>query len=266
MTLIVAHRGASAEAPENTLAAFRKSIEAGAEGVEFDVRLTKDAVPVVFHDPTLRRIGGVDDRIADLNFEDLANIDVGSWLGRVKSRGKSEFSRARPTSLRLSDFRDERIPKLAAVLELFENAPGPVFVELKCDRPEDAGPLVEAASKVIAASRVPVSRIIVKSFELSALPLVVRALPGAARAALFAPRLVRLIHRGGMVETARRFEATHLSLHRSLVGRRTAREANEAGMPVTAWTVDSPDWLNRRLELGLYAVISNDPARLLAAM
>ena len=55
--LIIAHRGASALAPENTFAAFQKAIEDGAEGIEFDVRLSKDGVPVVFHDPDAKSSG-----------------------------------------------------------------------------------------------------------------------------------------------------------------------------------------------------------------
>ncbi|MGH9821391.1 MAG: glycerophosphodiester phosphodiesterase, partial [Pyrinomonadaceae bacterium] len=55
--LIIAHRGASAQAPENTLAAFRSAIDAGADGIEFDVRLSKDGRAVVIHDGTLERTG-----------------------------------------------------------------------------------------------------------------------------------------------------------------------------------------------------------------
>jgi glycerophosphoryl diester phosphodiesterase len=255
--LIVAHRGASAAAPENTLAAFRKGLEEGADGVEFDVRLTRDGVPVVFHDSTLSRVAGIDRRIADLNYKELADIDVGSWFDRMK-----QGATAPPASRDLgrSTFQDERIPTLAAGLELFENETGPVYVELKCDRPADIGPLVAAAGAVIQASNVPSGRIIVKSFELSALPLVRRMLPDVAAAALFAPKLARLFRPSGIVRTAARFEATHLSLHRSLVGRRIVDRAGQAGMPVTAWTVDNPAWLARRLDLGLFAVITNDPA------
>ena len=64
--LIIGHRGASAVAPENTLAAFREAVAVGADGIEFDVRLTRDGVPVVIHDRDLRRTGGLPHRIADV--------------------------------------------------------------------------------------------------------------------------------------------------------------------------------------------------------
>ncbi len=72
--LIIAHRGASALAPENTLAAFQKAIEDGAEGIEFDVQLAKDGVPVVFHDFKLERIGRKKDRVADFTSRGTAKF------------------------------------------------------------------------------------------------------------------------------------------------------------------------------------------------
>src|ERR687897_900990 len=80
LPLIIGHRGASAVAPENTMAAFRKAIEAGADGIEFDVRLSRDGLPVVIHDDSLRRTGSRPERIADLNAEDLRKVNVGSWF------------------------------------------------------------------------------------------------------------------------------------------------------------------------------------------
>ena len=62
--LIIGHRGASAVAPENTMAAFGEAIDVGADGIEFDVRLTRDGVPVVIHDGTLRRTGGLPDPVS----------------------------------------------------------------------------------------------------------------------------------------------------------------------------------------------------------
>ena len=70
-TKVWAHRGASAYAPENTLEAFLLAAEQGADGVELDVQLTKDGVPVVFHDWDLKRAAGVDRKIRDCTFEEL---------------------------------------------------------------------------------------------------------------------------------------------------------------------------------------------------
>ena len=98
--LIVAHRGASALAPENTLAAFRRAVDDGADGIEFDVRLAKDNAAVVFHDSTLIRTAQTDGRVSDFTSSELSEFDVGSWFNRMSRK------RANPV------FADEHIPTL----------------------------------------------------------------------------------------------------------------------------------------------------------
>ncbi|MEM2201774.1 MAG: glycerophosphodiester phosphodiesterase [Ignisphaera sp.] len=107
--LIIAHRGASAYEPENTLTAFRRAVAMGTDAVEFDVRRSKDGVPVVVHDEDLKRIAGVDKRVSDLTLEELKKIKV---LGR------------------------EFIPTLDEVLSEFGNKI-PLFVEVKDEGIED---------------------------------------------------------------------------------------------------------------------------------
>ena len=80
--LVIAHRGASFDAPENTLAAFERALADGADGLEFDVRLAADGVPVVIHDATLRRTAGRQVSIASLSSSALASVEVGSWFNR----------------------------------------------------------------------------------------------------------------------------------------------------------------------------------------
>src|ERR1043165_6037208 len=74
--LIIAHRGASAERPENTLAAFRRALALEADGIDLDGHLTRDGVPVVFHDATLRRLTGVRGRVARKTWPELARLRV----------------------------------------------------------------------------------------------------------------------------------------------------------------------------------------------
>ena len=119
--LIIAHRGASAAAPENTEAAFQMAIDAGTDGIEFDVQLAKDGVPVVIHDDNLTRTGGRDDRVAGLTSRQLAEIDVGSW-----------FNAKRP-KLANAEFANEGVPTLERVLDQLVNIDGPIYIELKAD-------------------------------------------------------------------------------------------------------------------------------------
>ncbi len=87
--LIIAHRGSSAHAPENTLAAIKRALDDGAEGVEFDVRITREEIPVVFHDPDLKRIEGSEDRIEELTLNELAKVDPGRWFDQNNPEKKN---------------------------------------------------------------------------------------------------------------------------------------------------------------------------------
>src|SRR6186713_716788 len=80
LPLIIAHRGASALAPENTLAAFERAIEDRADGIEFDVRMAKDSVPIVFHDSTLQRMAQKKIRMSALTSTELQTLDIGAWF------------------------------------------------------------------------------------------------------------------------------------------------------------------------------------------
>ncbi len=79
--LIIAHRGDVSNAPENTLPAFQRAYESGADGVELDVRLTRDGQLVVFHDRSLKRIGGMRGLVTNVSLDEIRSLDVGEWFG-----------------------------------------------------------------------------------------------------------------------------------------------------------------------------------------
>lgn len=81
--VIFAHRGASAYAPENTLAAFQLAYEQGADGIELDAKLSADGEVVVMHDATLKRTTGVDGKVKELSFREIQRLDAGGWKGQV---------------------------------------------------------------------------------------------------------------------------------------------------------------------------------------
>jgi len=250
--LIIAHRGSSARAPENTMAAFQMAIQDGAEGIEFDVHLANDSVPVVIHDDDLRRTGSRPERVADVTSSELATVDVGSWFNtKYPDLADSEFS-------------SQTVPALVEVLDLLKDFNGLIYIELKCDD-KNCIDLVAAVCEVIRDSpKLP--KIIIKSFKLGAMPEVRHCLPSVATAALFAPEvMLYLRRREHIVALAREFGADQLSVHYSLITPRLCRLAAEAKMPLTVWTVDDPVWVMRRRNLSIRAVITNDPARMLAA-
>ena len=251
MPLIIGHRGASAHAPENTLASFQMAIDAGADGVEFDVQLAKDGVPVVIHDATLKRTGGRNDGVAALTSKELGKIDAGSW-----------FNKKYPKQSNL-DFVKQRVPTLAQLLLLLKRSDGLIYIELKAT---DANyrELAKAVCNVIGDSPL-LPRIIVKSFKLAAIPEIRHHLPQVQTAALFAPQIMDYLRRRKyIIAMAREFGAHQISLHHSLITKKLTALAAQAAMPVTIWTADNPKWLKRCHKLGIGALITNDPAAMLA--
>lgn len=226
------------------------AIDTGADGVEFDVQLAKDGVPVVIHDTTLKRTAGRAANVADLTSAALANMDVGSWFNkRFPHRARAEFE-------------SEGIPTLESVLALHANKTGPIYIELKCDE-TNFKPLAAAVCEVIRDSPM-LSRMIVKSFRLAALPEIRCLLPSVKTAALFEPSILTMLRgRRQIVALAREFGADQLSLHKSLVTSKMTALAADAGMPVTVWTADNTKWIERCRRRGIGSLITNDPAALL---
>ncbi len=78
---VIGHRGAAGYAPENTLASIRAAADLGVKWVELDVKLTKDNIPIIFHDDDLMRTTGVAGLVAETSYADIRELDVGSWYG-----------------------------------------------------------------------------------------------------------------------------------------------------------------------------------------
>lgn len=249
--LIIGHRGASAHAPENTLAAFQMAMDAGADGVEFDVQLAKDGVPVVIHDATLKRTGGRTDAVADLTSKELRKVDAGSWFNKKYPKRAN------------ADFVKKTVPTLTQTLSLLRSTDGLIYIELKATDP-DYRALTKAVCDIIRDSPL-LPRIIVKSFKLAAIPEIRHHLPEVQTAALFAPQIMDYLRRRKyIIAMAREFGAHQISLHHSLVTKKLTALAAQAGMPVTIWTADDPKWIKRCQKLGIGALITNAPSKLLS--
>lgn len=248
--LIVAHRGASAFAPENTLTSFRIAMDSGAEGIEFDVRLSRDGVPVVIHDKDLFRTAGRHELVSQLNAEELGAIDVSSWFHT-------------DSQLRLVERDFDTVPTLAKTLELLRGYRGVVFVELKC-KDQDVEPLTRAVCRTLRDNPI-AGRVIVKSFKLSAIPLVKAFAPDVRTAGLFAPKIRTILRKERhLVKIAAELGVDELSIHKSLASKKLIRAAEKHGLPVAVWTTDNLRWIDRAMRMGVKAVITNDPAGMLA--
>ncbi|HEY8413484.1 MAG TPA: glycerophosphodiester phosphodiesterase [Pyrinomonadaceae bacterium] len=217
--LIIGHRGASAVALENTIAAFEAAIAAGADGIEFDVRLSRDGVPVIIHDDTLSRTHGVRRRVVDLTAEELRSVGV---------------------------------PSLRELFELMAGNNLLLCLEIKSREPE----LPELCCRMVREFGFE-ERVIVECFDLDVLrPIQLRT------AALFEPRIYP---DRNLIERALAVGATVLALHHKLAKAMLVEKAKAASLMVVVWTVDDPGWVARARVMGIEALITNDPARMLKA-
>ena len=233
--LIIGHRGASAVAPENTMASFHEAVAVGADGIEFDVRLTRDGVPVIIHDSTLRRTARLPHRIAELTWPELQQLD-------------------------------QTVPSLNELLTLFESNKLMMYVEIKCDSPSERLPLAEACCKLINQHSVK-ERVIVGSFDLAVLK-VVRSIDSEIKTAAsfeLAISTASPLSDQYILDKTSTVEACVLALYHRLARKRLVEKAKLAGLWVAVWTVDNPEWVQRARALGIDALITNDPAAMLAA-
>jgi len=241
--LIIGHRGASAHAPENTIAAFRLAMEVGSDGIEFDVRLSRDGIPFVIHDDNLRRTGLDPRRVVDLNASELKQIDVGRWFD--------------PTS-----FANEQIPTLQEVLDLFESTSGILYLEMKSTAAEREK-LASACCTLLNQNQLK-NRVIVECFDLPSIQLVKQIDSSIKTAALFELRICRPASRDGhrLVEDALSVSAEEIALHHRLADPKTIVLAKQNGLRVVVWTVDDASWIERANSTGVDTLITNQPERL----
>ncbi|MGB9182117.1 MAG: glycerophosphodiester phosphodiesterase family protein [Pyrinomonadaceae bacterium] len=249
--LIIGHRGASALAPENTLAAFSCAFRDGADGIEFDVRLARDGVPVVIHDAMLKRTGLRDEAVINLNSSELGEVDTGTWFNlRHPQRARVEYS-------------NERVPTLPQVFELFGPQKSLLYVEMKCAAEESAA-LAAAVASLVRTHNL-FDRVVVKSFRHSSILEIKQIEPRIKTAALFEPKLARpLPSTRRMIQQTLSCKADEISLHHSLVSKRVVAEAHRHRFQTVVWTVDAPGWIRRAQALGIHAIITNNPAPMIS--
>ena len=246
---VFAHRGGSALRPENTILAFDHGLALGADGIEFDVHLSRDGVVVVHHDATLERTTNGRGPVAARTAAELAKLDAGYNFVAADANDPDDASH--PYRGRTGG-----IPTLRDVLRRYPSAS--VIVELKVNRAELAHRVVDDIRAEDAVDRAALG-----SFSTSVLR--------AARA--YEPR----------IRTGSSREETRLALYRSwirwpvrhpryrefqvpeiagstrVVSPRFVRCAHEAGCPVKVWTVDDEADMRRLLSWGVDAIISDRP-------
>ncbi|HEU6452015.1 MAG TPA: glycerophosphodiester phosphodiesterase family protein [Gemmatimonadaceae bacterium] len=243
---IIAHRGASGRAPENTMRAFELALEEGADALEMDVRVSADGVPVVIHDASLARTTGVNALVAALPVERILELDAGA-----------RFS---PDAGRTFPFRNQgiRVPLLAEVLDAFPWVP--LIVEIKTSAAS------EAVRRVLEEKGA-VKRSVIMSFEPAALDIFRTAPWTTGATGSDTQRLIRraLLRREPEAVTYSAFSLPERYHGFPLPIDLIARTARRMAKPVHIWAIDSPERARRLWRKGVSGIVTNYPSELRAA-
>jgi glycerophosphoryl diester phosphodiesterase len=228
---ITAHRGASREAPENSLSALRRAIELKVDYAEIDVHITADGVPIVVHDEDFQRLAGVARRPGEITLEQVRGIDIGS-----------RFDRA---------FAGERV---ATLEEAIDTVRGKIKLNIELKPTKiDRDQLARAVVKVIRDKGFE-NDCFVTSLDRQAVEIAKRQNPRLRTGAIVS----------AAVGDVTRLEVEVLSIRTGLITDVLLERARGAGREVHAWTIDDPAVMGRLIDRGVDGIITNDPAAAVA--
>ncbi|MDP2700206.1 glycerophosphodiester phosphodiesterase family protein [Thalassospira sp.] len=234
---IIAHRGASIEAPENTLAAIRVTSARGARWIECDVTLTSDGACVLFHDDTLERTSTGHGVIGHHDLASLRALDAGSWFSDI--------------------YIGERIPTLEDAFDTLAALEMGVNLEIKPSGCDPVALCKEVAKRIGQRRDVPV---LLSSFDDGAVAVIPDLLPGIPCGWLVEEIPVNWQERYQALN-ARALHCDHKSLTRA-----QAEEVVAAGVPLVCYTINDPVRAAELFDWGVTSVITDDPARMIAAI
>lgn len=226
MTQLIAHRGVSFEAPENTLAAFQLAIDMGVDCIEMDLHLTSDGVPVVIHDSSLKRTTNAsgDFSIEELTLEQAKELDAGSWFS--------------------SEFAGEKIPTLKEVLALQRKG-----VKLMLEIKKGTVAPAKLCSAILSCLPKNDPTIILGSFE----PDIVKALLDSSY------QLIGIVEEESFIEVFLEMGLKHLAVWSKILGVRLMETSAEHQARVWVFTVDDPEDARFLNSLRVDGIITNNP-------
>jgi Glycerophosphoryl diester phosphodiesterase len=235
---VQAHRGASAIAPENTIAAFRAAAEAGAKWVELDVALSADGRLVVIHDDSVDRTSSGKGSLGSLTQAEIGAFDAGAWFG--------------------DGFAGERIPTLVETIAALGEFGLSANVEIKQHAHHKSLDQLVRAVQADIAGRTADTRIMISSFDAEALKAMHALEPELEMAMLW-----------GMVpedweQRLAAIPATTIHMHYKALSIGLLERTRERGIKVRAWTCNDPVQLVSFWDAGLTGVITDNPAIFLA--
>ncbi len=238
LPILVGHRGSSAVAPENTLAAFQQALADGADAIELDVHLSRDGEVVVIHDARLERTTNGRGKVKNRTLPELKRLSAGAWFDKKYS--------------------SERIPTLDEVFECVGGKMG-VNIELKTELSRHlAGQIAEQCIHIVRRHRAS-GYVMISSFHHPFVNYAKALDPGITAGVLYHP--VRHYRRSAGVLVAAA-NADFFICHRNAIRGKNIRRIHKNGYLVGVYTVDTRKSLERMLDIGVDCIFSNDPGKM----
>jgi len=239
---IIAHRGASAVAPENTLSAFQEAVRLNADMIELDVRLSRDGAVMVFHDRDLSRTTDGSGPVEERNLDELKQLDAGSWFS--------------------DKFIGEGIPTLEEVIRTILPSRIELCIEIKIDkgREEVRNQLVGATLDIIKRTNFS-ERAIIASFDRESISLSKAESPGIRTGLIFSQEEV-----WDDCSEEEYAGIDFLSARWNTVTDPRVAEAHRVGRKIITWTIDREEELNHIFPFSVDAIASNNPGWLIEVL
>ncbi|RHW35020.1 glycerophosphodiester phosphodiesterase [Lysinibacillus yapensis] len=231
----VAHRGATAYAPENTIAAFDLAVEMKADYIEIDVQRSKDGKLVLIHDTTVDRTTDGTGKVGDLTFEQLRSLDAGSWKGE--------------------QFAGESIPTFEEILDRYQGKIG-IFIEMKS--PELYPGIEEEVAEALKERNLDKpqnEKILVQSFNFESMKKMDELLPKVPIGVITSNPADATLESLQEISTY----ADWFNPHYGMVTEELLSQVHSMGMKMGSWTVRSQETADFLFEMGVDAIISDYP-------
>ncbi|RLL41122.1 glycerophosphodiester phosphodiesterase [Oceanobacillus piezotolerans] len=232
----VAHRGASGHAPENTMSAFHKGVEMKADYIEIDVQMTKDGELVVIHDTTVDRTTNGTGDVGDLTFEEIRELDAGSWFGE--------------------GYAGEKVPTFEEILDTFRGKVG-ILIELKA--PELYPGIEEKVADALTErnmERPNNDKIIIQSFNHESMKISKELLPSIPHGVLAGMSWADVTEEQ-LAEFAT--YADYFNPNMNIVTHELVSNVHEAGMKIFAYTSRTQEQADRLFQLNVDGIVSDFP-------
>jgi len=236
--LIYAHRGYSSIYPENTISAFKAAIDSGADGIETDIHLSRDGVIVITHDENIKRVSDGEGMVKDMSYEELLKYDFGSW--------KDER------------FKGEKIPTLSELLDLIEGTDMVLNIEIKMGFPLYPG--IEEKALAMVTERGLLDRIIFSSFNHYSMAKIKKLNHTAKVAPLYSEGIFEPFN------YAKTFDSYAIHPSKAVIFKPIVEDCHKLNIKVNVWTVDEIETAKKLEEMGVDALITNQPLELIKSL